>query len=163
MLIQLKNKDTLLVDDFKLKCCIGKNGITKKKVEGDKCTPFGTFKLEKLFYRSDKINKPKIKLKTEKIKRNMGWCDNPKSKFYNKKILISKNKGFESLYRKDNKYDYIIVINYNRKKIIPYKGSAIFLHLTNNYKATAGCIALKRKDFEIMFKLIDKKTRIKIS
>ena len=48
------------------------------------------------------------------------------------------------------------------KRKIPGKGSAIFIHLTNNYKPTAGCVALKKKDFEILLKLIDKKTKIKI-
>ena len=64
-------------------------------------------------------------------------------------------------YSLDNNYDYLITINYNVKKI-PYNGSAIFLHLTNNYKPTAGCIALKKKDFEILLKLINQKTKIKI-
>ena len=36
MLIKLKNKDTLIVDEFKFKCCIGKKGLTKNKKEGDK-------------------------------------------------------------------------------------------------------------------------------
>jgi len=67
----------------------------------------------------------------------------------------------ENLYRKDHKYDYIISISHNEKKT-PDKGSAVFIHLTNNYKPTAGCIALKKKDFEILLKLIDKKTKIKI-
>ena len=58
-------------------------------------------------------------------------------------------------------YDYLIVITYNEKKV-PHKGSAIFLHLTKNYKPTAGCIAIKKKDFEILLKLIVKKTKIKI-
>ena len=41
-------------------------------------------------------------------------------------------------------------------------GSAIFLHLTKDYKATAGCIALKKKDFDVLLNLINKKTKIKI-
>ena len=93
----------------------------------------------------------------------MGWCDDPKNKYYNKEILINKNIRHEKLFRKDNSYDYLITIEYNSKKIIPYKGSAIFIHLTKNYKSTAGCIALKEKDFLIIAKLITKKTRIKIS
>jgi len=67
----------------------------------------------------------------------------------------------ESLYRTDNIYDYIISISHNHRKI-PNKGSAIFIHLTDNYKPTAGCVALKKKDFEILLKLINKKTKIKI-
>ena len=43
------------------------------------------------------------------------------------------------------------------------KGSAIFIHLTNNYKPTAGCIAISKKDFLILLKIISKKTKIKIN
>ena len=93
----------------------------------------------------------------------MGWCNDPNNKFYNKEIKINKSISTEKLYRKDYKYNYLIVINYNTKKTIPYKGSAIFIHLTNNYNPTAGCIALKKKDFLILLKLINKKTKIKIS
>ena len=50
MKITLKNKYTLKIDDFKFKCCIGKNGLKKNKAEGDKCTPKGTFKLGILYY-----------------------------------------------------------------------------------------------------------------
>ena len=94
----------------------------------------------------------------------MGWCDDPNSKFYNKQIKLKKNLkiSYEKLYRKDNKYDLFILIKYNYKKIIKNKGSAIFLHLTKDYLPTKGCIALKKKDFLILSKLIDKKTKIKI-
>ena len=36
MIILLKNKQTLQIDEFKFKCSIGKNGISSKKKEGDK-------------------------------------------------------------------------------------------------------------------------------
>ena len=58
MLIILKNKDTLIFDEFKFRCCIGKNGFSKKKVEGDKKTPTGLFSLGHLYYRADKKEKP---------------------------------------------------------------------------------------------------------
>ena len=94
----------------------------------------------------------------------MGWCDDIKSKKkYNKLINISQKVRHEKLYRKDHKYDLMIVINYNNKKTKIGKGSAIFLHLTKNYKPTAGCIALKKKDFLILCKLINKRTKIKIT
>ena len=92
----------------------------------------------------------------------MGWCDDPKSKFYNEEIKIIKKIGHEKLYRRDNKYDYLILIKYNYNKIIPGKGSAIFLHLTKNYKPTSGCVAVLKKDFQIILKLINKSTKIKI-
>ena len=163
MKITLKNKYTLKIDDFKFKCCIGKNGLKKNKIEGDKCTPKGTFKLGTLYYRKDRVKKPITSLKTKNIKRNMGWCNDSKNKFYNQEVKVNKNIKHEKLFRKDYKYDYLLVIEYNTKKIKPNKGSAIFIHLTKNFKATAGCIALLQKDFLIMTKLINKKSLIKIN
>ena len=157
MKITLKNKYTLKIDDFKFKCCIGKNGLKKNKIEGDKCTPKGTFKLGTLYYRKDRVKKPITSLKIKNIKRNMGWCNDSKNKFYNQEIKVNKNMRHEKLFRKDYKYNYLLVIEYNSKKIKPNKGSAIFIHLTKNFKATAGCIALLKKDFLIMVKLINKK------
>ena len=163
MKITLKNKYTLKIDDFKFKCCIGKNGLKKNKIEGDKCTPKGTFKLGTLYYRKDRVKKPITSLKIKNIKRNMGWCNDSKNKLYNQEIKVNKNIKHEKLFRKDYKYDYLLVIEYNTKKIKPNKGSAIFIHLTKNFKATAGCIALLQKDFLIMAKLINKKSTIKIN
>ncbi len=164
MIIYLKNKQTLKVDDFLFKCSIGKNGISKSKVEGDKKTPKGTFQIENLYFREDKIKDIKTKLKTIPIKRSMGWCDDMKNKKnYNKLIKTSKKIHYEKLYRKDNKYDLLIPIKYNFNKRIVGLGSCIFIHLTNNFKPTAGCIAINKKDFLIMLKLINKKTKIKIT
>ena len=161
MIIHVKNKDTLIIDDFKLKCCVGKNGLDYKKKEGDYKTPKGIFKLNKLYFREDRLGKVKCKIKKKIITKKMAWCDDPNHRKYNQEITISKKMQKENLYRKDHKYDYIITINHNHKKI-PYKGSAIFIHLTNDYKPTAGCVALKKKDFEILLKIIDQKTKIKI-
>tara|TARA_B100000963_G_C22112566_1_gene445549 strand:- start:39 stop:536 length:498 start_codon:yes stop_codon:yes gene_type:complete len=165
MIIIIKNKDTLLIDDFRFKCSVGKKGITKKKIEGDLATPKGKYGLGNIYYRADRVQKPLSKLKSVPIKKNMGWCDDPNSKLYNKLIKIKKslNIKYEKLYRKDNKYDFFILIKYNYKKPIKFKGSAIFLHLTKNYLPTKGCIALCEKDFLILAKLINKKTKIKIN
>jgi L,D-peptidoglycan transpeptidase YkuD (ErfK/YbiS/YcfS/YnhG family) len=163
MIISLKNKYTIKLDDFIFRCCIGKNGITKFKKEGDLKTPKGTFQIENLYYRKDRVEKPKTKLKCIALKKNMGWCDDVNSKkFYNKLIKINPKLHHEKLFRKDHKYDLFIPIKYNFNKIILKKGSCVFLHLTSNYKPTAGCIALKKKDFIIILKLINKKTKIKI-
>ena len=165
MIIIVKNKDTLLIDDFKFKCSIGKKGVCNKKVEGDLTTPKGIFNLGNIYYRSDRVQKPFSKLKSISIKKNMGWCDDPNSKSYNKLIKIKKNLkiSHEKLYRKDHKYDFLILIKYNYKNTAKFKGSAIFLHLTKNYLPTKGCIALNKKDFLILIKLINKNTRIKIN
>ena len=129
MTIIIKNKETLIIDDFKFNCSIGKCGFTKKKIEGDKKTPRGTFNLNNIYYRSDRNSKPDTKIRCTPIKKNMGWCDDPQNKKkYNKFVKITKNIKCEKLFRKDRKYDFLIPISYNTKKIIPGKGSAIFIH-----------------------------------
>ena len=164
MTILLKNKHTLKIDDFFFKCSIGKNGMSKKKKEGDKKTPKGFFKIHHLYFRKDRLKKPKTRLKCIEINKNMGWCDDIKyPKKYNKLIKINKKIKHEKLKRKDHKYDLFIPIKYNFIKPKRGLGSCIFIHLTRNYKPTAGCVALSKKDFLIIIKLINKKTKIKIS
>ena len=162
MIIHVKNKNTLIIGDFKFKCCVGNKGFNSNKKEGDYTTPRGLFNLQKIYFRQDRVNIPKCKIQKKVILNTMAWCDDPIDKNYNKEIKTKNNKLKECLYRKDHKYDYIITIDHNKKNI-PNKGSAIFLHLTTNYNPTAGCIALKKKDFEILIKLIDKNTKIKIN
>ena len=162
MKIIVKDKDTLLFDEFKFKCSIGKSGSTSKKIEGDKKTPKGTYGLGPLYIRKDRITKIHTKLKKINIKKNYGWCDDIKSKFYNKPIIINKKIKCEKLYNRSKNYDLLIPIKYNTSKPVKKKGSAIFLHLTENYKKTLGCIALKKKDMLVLLKLINKKTKIKI-
>ena len=162
MTIFVKNKHTLLYKDFIFRCCVGRNNFSKKKVEGDKKTPIGVFNLENLYYREDRFPRPITKLKICKIKKDMGWCNDSKEKKYNKLIKVNKKIRHEKLFRSDYKYDLFIPIKYNFNKVIANKGSAIFIHLTRNYKPTAGCIGLSKKDFLILIKLIDKHTKIKI-
>ena len=162
MTIIIKNKETLVFKDFNFKCCIGKNGTTNNKFEGDNKTPKGLFSIDKVYYRKDKNIKPITKLDTISINRKMAWCNDVTNKKYNRLIKINKNIKYEKMFRKDYKYDYVVPINFNTKKTKIGRGSAIFIHLTKNYKPTAGCIALKKKDFLILLRLINKKTKIKI-
>ena len=92
----------------------------------------------------------------------MGWCDDPYNKNYNKVIVLNKKNKGEKFYRRDNAYDVLIVIEYNTNKTKPFKGSAIFIHLTKNYSPTEGCIALKKNDLLILLKIINKNSKIKI-
>ena len=150
MQIIIKNEDTLLYDEFKFKCTVGKRGTTSFKNEGDQKTPKGIFSLGPVYFRKDRVLKFQTKLKKIKITKEMGWCDDVNSKYYNKLFKIINNIGHEKLYKKNKNYDLLIPIKYNFSKIIKKKGSAIFLHLTSDYKRTLGCIALKKKDMLIL-------------
>ena len=156
-------KHCLLYKGYKLKCSIGKSGLTRSKKEGDLATPKGLFCLGLLYYRKDRIKSVKCKIKKKIIKKNMGWCDDINSKKYNKQISFPFKYSAEKLYRKDNIYDIFININYNQLPIIRGKGSAIFLHLSNKkYKPTNGCVGIQKKDFLKILPLIEKKTKILI-
>ena len=162
MHIKLINKK-LIFGNYKIKCAVGKRGITSFKKEGDKSTPKGNYCFKSLLYRRDRVPNIKTDLKKIIIKKNMGWCDDPQSKSYNKLIIIPNKFRFEKLYKKENMYDIILVIDYNLNPTIKNKASAIFLHVAKrNYSPTAGCIAVSKKDMHLILTCINKKTKIKI-
>ena len=153
----------LLYKGYKLKCCIGKSGLAKKKREGDLKTPKGLFELGLLYFRTDRIKSLRSKIQKKVIKKNMGWCDDSRSKKYNQEIRFPFKFRAERLYRKDKIYDIFINIKYNQSPAIKRKGSAIFLHVANrNYKPTKGCVAILKRDFLKIIPFINKNTKISI-
>jgi len=116
MLIKIKKNGVLIFKKFRFRCVLGKLGIKKNKKEGDKTTPRGIFSLGKLYYRSDRIKKINTHLKCKVIKKNMGWCNDPNDRKYNKEFDLNSKKKGEKLFRKDHKYDAFIPINYNTFK-----------------------------------------------
>ena len=162
MHIIIKNK-ILSYGNYKVKCAVGKRGIGIKLKEGDLITPKGIYKITKIFIRKDRIKNLRTKIKTFPIKKNMGWCNDPNSKSYNKLIKYPFNSTFEKLCRKDNIYDVVVVLNYNMKPIVRNKGSAIFLHISKkNYSPTEGCIAINKPHIKKLLTLISKSTKVKI-
>ena len=160
MNIKLKNK-FLYFDEYKIKCAVGKRGITNKKIEGDYKTPSGFFMFKSIFYRNDRVPEIRSALKKRVIKKNMGWCDDPISKYYNKLIKFPFNFRAEKLWLRANIYDVIVIIDYNTGPIIKKRGSAIFLHIAKkNYPSTKGCIAVSKKDIMLLISVIDHKTKL---
>jgi len=162
-MIEVFRSGFLTLNKNKYKCSFGKNGFSKNKREGDLKTPVGNFRVLECFYRPEKIFKPKTNLNCKKIKKNMAWCNDPKSKKYNELISLPFRDKYEKLYRQDRCYDILITINYNIDPVTKNLGSAIFIHIAKKgYKSTEGCIALKKKDIVTLLKHINKNTRIKI-
>ena len=159
----LINNKFLYFNNYKAKCVVGKRGIGYKKKEGDLITPKGKYKIKYILYRKDRIKKIQSKIKKIEIKRNMGWCDDPQSKNYNKLVKLPSKFSYEKLYKKRNIYDVILVLNYNMQPVIKNKGSAIFIHVaTKNFRRTEGCIALKKGDLLEIIKKVKKNTKVKI-
>jgi L,D-peptidoglycan transpeptidase YkuD (ErfK/YbiS/YcfS/YnhG family) len=162
MNIKLKN-NILYLAEYMIKCAVGKRGITIKKKEGDNKTPAGIFSFKSVFYRKDRIIKIKTDLKKFIIKKNMGWCDDPNSRLYNKLIKFPFNFKAEKLWLNENIYDIIIIINYNTKPIVKKKGSAVFLHIAKKkYTGTRGCLAISKKNMLLLISKIHIKTKLSI-
>ena len=159
------NKSKLLkFNNVKFRCALGKSGIGDKEIEGDNVTPRGIYRIVKIYYRKDRIKKITSKFKLVEITKIMGWCNDIKSKKYNQLIKLPTKYSHEKLYRKDNVYDLILVLNYNMKPTIKNKGSAIFIHVTReNYQSTQGCIALKKNNLIKLISKINKNIKIKIN
>ena len=156
-------KNCLLCGEYKVKCAVGKRGIKKKIKEGDLITPKGSFKIKDIYYRKDKVKNISNKLKKKIIHKNMGWCDDPRSKSYNQLIRYPFKFSSEKLFRSDNLYDIIIVLNFNMRPIKKNKGSAIFIHVAKkNYEPTKGCVAVKKKELIKITNILKKNTIIKI-
>ena len=162
-MIVINKSGYLKYKNLELKCTLGKAGIGIKKREGDNITPKGTYKIINIFYRKDRIKKISSKFKLIGITKKIGWCDDPRSEYYNQLIKLPTEYSHEKFFRKDNIYDLVLVLNYNMKPIIKNKGSAIFIHVAKKNKKTAGCIALSKMDLITLIKKIDKKTKIKIN
>ena len=162
-MIVINKSGYLKYKNLELKCTLGKAGIGIKKREGDNITPKGTYKIINIFYRKDRIKKISSKFKLIGITKKIGWCDDPRSEYYNQLIKLPTEYSHEKFFRKDNIYDLVLVLNYNMRPIIKNKGSSIFIHVAKKNKKTAGCIALSRMDLINLIKKIDKKTKIKIN
>jgi len=163
-MIIVKNSGFLRYKNLKFRCALGKAGIKRKVKEGDNITPKGIFKIIKIYYRPDKIKDIETPIKKIKVKKNMGWCDDSNSIYYNKQIKLPSKFSHEKLYRRDNLYDLFLVLNYNTNPIVKNKGSAIFIHITkDSYKKTKGCIALKKDDLIQLVSKISENTKIKIN
>ena len=149
--------------NYKAKCAIGKRGIGNKRKEGDLITPKGKYKIKYILYRKDRIKRIQSKIKKIAITKSMGWCDDPKSKDYNKLIKLPTNYSYEKLYRRENIYDLILVLNFNMRPIVRKKGSAIFIHIAKkNYKKTEGCVAINKISLLKVIKKLKKNTKVLI-
>ena len=157
------NKKYLTFKNFKAKCSVGRRGIRGKKREGDFVTPKGTFKIKQVLLRKDRVRRFQSKLLINNINKRMGWCDDPRSNKYNQLIKYPFSYSSEKLYRSDNIYDIMVVLDFNMNPTLKNKGSAIFIHVAkNNYSPTKGCIALKKIDLMKLLKIISKKTKVKV-
>tara|TARA_A100001011_G_scaffold125746_1_gene132643 strand:- start:8698 stop:9192 length:495 start_codon:yes stop_codon:yes gene_type:complete len=159
----LVKNNHLFLKNKRLQCALGINGLTDNKKEGDLSTPSGTFRFNKVYYRADKLGKMNFKINSSVIQTNDGWCDDQESEFYNRFIQFPFSDSAEHLYRDDDVYDIICVLDYNTSPIIYGRGSAIFLHVAKpNFVGTEGCVAIEKEPLIEIATNITTKSRIVI-
>lgn len=134
------------------RAALGRGSVRSLKREGDGGTPLGRLPVRLVLYRADRGPRPRTSLPVSPIRPNDGWCDDPADRNYNRRIRLppkhdEARHGAEGLTRDDPLYDVVLVLGYNDRPRIRYRGSAIFSHLARDgYTPTEGCIALSRRD-----------------
>ncbi|HUI22403.1 MAG TPA: L,D-transpeptidase family protein [Methylocella sp.] len=130
-----------------LTCALGRAGIKHTKFEGDQATPAGRFRFLASFFRSDRIPRKAWPLPMRALVPSDGWCDDPQQAAYNRRVALPRQESHEKLWRFDNLYDLIIVLDYNIHPRCKNRGSAIFLHCARpDLAPTEGCVALRPDD-----------------
>ncbi|UTW55452.1 L,D-transpeptidase [Kordiimonas sp. SCSIO 12610] len=151
--------------NFDARCALGREGIATQQdmVEGDFKTPLGVYPIRQIFYRPDKIAVPKTQINVSETSKACGWCDDPNHVDYNRYIRLPFGASHEVLWRGDNIYDLIIVIGHNDDPVIPWKGSAVFIHVArDDYSPTAGCVALNLNDLSQLVELLSPGDEVEI-
>ena len=161
--MRITSSNSLLSNGRMYRCVLGKTGVLTKKFEGDGATPAGIFPLIRVLYRPDRIEIPETHLPVFALSPNDGWCDDPTHEDYNKPIKLPHDGSHERLWRDDNIYDIVVVLAYNTSPVIPFMGSAIFIHFAEpSFKSTRGCIALKDGDLLEILKTCSTKTNLHV-
>jgi L,D-peptidoglycan transpeptidase YkuD (ErfK/YbiS/YcfS/YnhG family) len=142
-----RHRGLLRCGSLALPCAIGRSGVGRLKREGDGATPAGRLRLLSLYVRPDRAPCLRAGVPIRAMRRNDGWCEDPRHGRYNCPIRLPSAAGHETMWRDDHLYDIVGVLDWNISPRIRGKGSAIFLHLCReNFGPTAGCIALRRAD-----------------
>ena len=150
--------------EHRARCALGRGGVGGKTGEGDGVTPVGQYPLRSVMIRSDRVAMPQTALPVSMIMKNDGWCDDPASPDYNKRVALPHAASHEELWRDDRLYDVIVEVGYNDDPVEAGRGSAIFMHTSRpDYMPTEGCIALELNDLLELLKPCNGDTLLVIS
>ncbi len=144
-----------------LRCAIGPHGLAALKREGDGYTPRGQFALSHLYYRADRVARPRTSLPVTPLSPDLGWCDSAGDRNYNRAVSVPYPASHERLWRDDHLYDVVVVLSHNRRPRVRGLGSCIFMHHARaDYAPTAGCLALNRTDLAHLLAFSPRTVRI---
>ena len=159
-----RTRGWLVAGPLTLPVALGRGGIKANKREGDGGTPRGTFLLRRLWWRADRMPRPRTGLPVRRIGPNDGWCEDPHDRRYNRPVKLAKRSTADRLWRADALYDLIIEIDHNTRPRIAGRGSAVFIHIARDKLApTAGCVALDVNALRRLVERLGPQTRIDIA
>lgn len=142
---------------------LGRAGIKANKFEGDFATPSGRFRPLRLWWRADRMPRPKTSLPVRRIAKNDAWCEDPADRRYNRPFKLADGANGDRLWRDDHLYDLIVEIDHNIRPRVAKRGSAVFLHLAREgLKPTAGCIAMPLADLRRLVARLGQNSVIRI-
>ncbi|MGE0056081.1 MAG: L,D-transpeptidase [Hyphomicrobium sp.] len=145
-------------------CALGRGGLSSRKREGDGSTPRGRFRLLYGLRRFDKFALLGTSVRLMRITPDLGWCDAPSDHNYNRIVCHPYRASAERLWRDDDLYDCVIVLDYNVKPRVRDRGSAIFLHIAReDFSPTEGCVALRKRDLRSLLARVRSTTQLVIS
>ena len=148
----------------RLRCALGRGGVTDDKREGDGATPTGCFALRRVYYRPDRGPLPATALPVSATDPTDAWCDDPADAAYNTLVRGADAASAETLWRDDALYDVVVVLAHNDDPVVPGAGSAIFLHIARpDYGPTEGCVAVAREELLEILAACDETTRLCVS
>ena len=158
-----RSRGWLVAGSLALPVALGRSGIKANKREGDGGTPRGTFRLRRLWWRADLAPRPRTTLPTRPIRRDDGWCEDPKDRAYNRPVKVPEGSAADRLWRADRLYDFIIELDHNTHPRIAGRGSAVFVHVVRpGFAPTAGCVALTAPALRRLIERLSPRTRIVI-
>lgn len=154
----------MVAGSIALPVALGRGGIKANKREGDGGTPRGTFRLRRLWWRADRMPRPKTELPVRRIRAEDGWCEDPSDRHYNLPIMVPKGSAADRLWRTDALYDLIVEISHNTRPRVAGRGSAVFIHVAREkFAPTAGCIALEANTLRRLIQRLGPRTEIEIA
>lgn len=158
-----RTRGVLLAGPLAIPVVLGRSGVRANKREGDGATPRGRFRLLRLWWRADRLPRPRTALPVRRITRDLAWCEDTADRRYNRPFLRSASEPGDRLWRNDRLYDFIVEIDHNTRPRIAGRGSAVFVHVARpNRSPTAGCVALNAKMLRRLLARFGPNTRIAI-
>jgi L,D-peptidoglycan transpeptidase YkuD (ErfK/YbiS/YcfS/YnhG family) len=153
----------LAIGSLRIPVALGRSGIAANKREGDGATPRGSFHLVRLWWRADRLPRPRTLLPTRRIERDDAWIEDPGDRRYNRAVERTPDEPGDRLWRADHLYDLMIELDHNTRPRVAGRGSAVFIHVARpGFGPTAGCVALERKRLSWLLSQVGPKTRIMI-